>query len=64
VTNSWSATLNQRLPWSINLEMSYVGDKSNNLINGQGVANFNAVPLGGGERPLPQYGDFSIYRHS
>ena len=64
VTYSWSATLNQRLPWSMNLEMSYVGDKSDNLINGQGVSNYNAVPFGGGERPLPQYGDFSIYRHS
>jgi hypothetical protein len=64
VTYSWSATLNQRLPWSMNLELSYVGDKSNNLINGQGAQNYNAVPFGGGERPLPQYGDFSIYRHS
>jgi hypothetical protein len=63
VTYNWSATINQRLPWSMSLEAGYVGNKSNNLVNG-GVSNYNAVPLGGGERPLPQYGDFEIFRHS
>ena len=63
VTYNWSATVNQRLPWSMSLEAGYVGNKSNNLVNG-GVANYNAVPFGGGERPLPQYGDFQIFRHS
>jgi hypothetical protein len=29
-----------------------------------GAANYNAVPFGGGGRPLPQYGDFQIFRHS
>ena len=62
-TYSWSATINQRLPWSMNLEAGYVGNTSKDLINA-GAANYNAVPLGGGERPLPQYGDFQIYRHS
>ena len=62
-TYSWSATVNQRLPWAMNLEASYVGNKSDNQIN-LGVSNYNAVPVGGGERPLPQYGDFQIYRHS
>jgi Carboxypeptidase regulatory-like domain len=64
VTYNWSATVNQRLPWSMSLEAGYVGNKTDNLVNGQGVSNYNAVPLGGGERPLPQYGDFQIYRHS
>ena len=64
VTYNWSATVNQRFPWSMSLEAGYVGNKSSNLVNGQGVANYNAVPLGGGERPLPQYGDFQIFRHS
>ncbi len=63
VTYNWSATINQRLPWSMSLEAGYVGNKSNNLVNG-GVSNYNAVPLGGGDRPLPQYGDFEIFRHS
>jgi hypothetical protein len=63
VTYSWSATVNQRLPWSMNLEAGYVGNKSNSQVNA-GAANYNAVPFGGGERPLPQYGDFNIFRHS
>jgi hypothetical protein len=67
VTYNWSATVNQRLPWSMTLEAGYVGNKTDNLVNGPAgspVANYNAVPLGGGERPLTQYGDFFIYRHS
>jgi hypothetical protein len=63
VTYNWSLTLNQKLPWSMNIETSYVGNRTRNLINA-GVSNYNAVPLGGGERPFPQYGDFQIYRHS
>ena len=63
VTYNWSATVNQRLPWSMSLEAGYVGNKTDNLVNGF-VANYNAVPLGGGDRPLPQYGDFQIFRHS
>jgi hypothetical protein len=63
VTYNWSATVNQRLPWSMSLEAGYVGNKTDNLVNNF-VANYNAVPLGGGERPLPQYGDFQIFRHS
>ena len=63
VTYNWSLTLNQKLPWSMNIETSYVGNSTRNLINA-GVSNYNAVPLGGGERPFSQYGDFQIYRHS
>jgi carboxypeptidase family protein len=63
VTYNWSATVNQRLPWSMSIEASYVGNTTRNLINA-GVSNYNAVPLGGGARPFPQYGDFQIFRHS
>ncbi len=45
VTYSWSATLNQRLPWSMNLEIGYVGNSQKDLRN-EGVANYNPVPLG------------------
>jgi hypothetical protein len=73
LTYSWSATLNQRLPWSMNLEIGYVGNSQKDLRN-EGVANFNPVPLGAmindptGDpnryRPLPNYGDLTVFRHS
>jgi hypothetical protein len=73
VTYSWSATLNQRLPWSMNLELGYVGNSQKDLRN-EGVANYNAVPLGAmvnnptGDpnqyRLLPNYGDLTVFRHS
>lgn len=73
VTYSWSGTLNQRLPWSMNLEIGYVGNSQKDLLN-NGVANYNAVPLGAmvndpnGDpnryRLLPNYGDLTVYRHS
>jgi hypothetical protein len=72
-TYSWSATVNQKLPWSMNLELSYVGNESRDLMNFD-LANLNAVPLGAmlndpeGDanlyRPFPQYGDLNVYRHS
>ncbi len=73
VTYSWSATLNQRLPWAMNIEVGYVGNKQNDLRN-ENVANINPVPLGAmindptGDpnkyRLLPNYGDLNVYRHS
>jgi hypothetical protein len=73
VTYSWSATLNQRLPWSMNLEIGYVGNTQKDLLN-NGVANYNAVPLGAmlndpnGDpnkyRLLPNYGDLQVYEHT
>ncbi len=73
VNYSWSATLNQRLPWSMSFEVGYVGNRSDDLVNA-GVDNYNAVPLGAmindptGDpnkyRLLPNYGDLSVYRHS
>jgi Carboxypeptidase regulatory-like domain len=61
-TYSWSLTVNKKLPWSLNLEAGYVGNTSRNLVNND-VANFNAVRTDG-TRPLPQYGDLNVYRHS
>jgi hypothetical protein len=61
-TYSWSLTLNQKLPWSMNVEVGYVGNKSDDLINFD-VANYNAVRTDG-TRPLPQYGDLQVFRHS
>jgi hypothetical protein len=70
---NWSLTLNQKLPWSTNIELGYVGNKGENLLN-DGIANVNAVPLGamindptGNEnlyRPLSAYGDLNVYRHN
>ena len=42
---TWSLTLNQKLPCSMNVELGYVGSKNKNLLN-EGIANINAVPLG------------------
>ena len=73
VTYSWSATLNQRLPWAMNIEVGYAGNKQNDLRN-EGVSNYNPVPLGAmindptGDpnkyRLLPNYGDLQVFRHS
>jgi hypothetical protein len=73
VTYSWSATLNQRLPWAMNIEVGYAGNKQDDLRNAN-VANYNPVPLGAmindptGDpnkyRLLPNYGDLTVYRHS
>jgi Carboxypeptidase regulatory-like domain len=70
---SWSMTVNQKLPWSMNIELGYVGNKQENLRN-ESAANLNAVPAGamlndpnGNSqlyRPLPNYGDLQVYRHS
>lgn len=45
VVHSWSLTLSQRLPWQMQLETSYVGNKGNDLVN-LGKQNINPVPLG------------------
>jgi hypothetical protein len=61
-TYSWSMTVNQKLPWSTTIEASYVGNKSDDLMNFD-VANYNAVRTDG-TRPLPQFGDLQVYHHS
>jgi hypothetical protein len=73
-TYSWSASVDRRLPFSMMLEVSYVGNKQTNLINA-GVENYNAQPLYSDlinnpsadpnlYRPYQQYGDLSVYRHN
>jgi hypothetical protein len=72
-TYTWSLTLNQRLPWSMNVELGYVGNRQVDQTNSD-VANINAVPLGAmwndidGQpndyRPYPPYAALNITRHS
>ena len=46
-TDSYSFTISQRLPWSSLMEVSYVGNQSNDLlITGGAGANINLVPVG------------------
>ena len=69
---NWSLTLNQKLPWSMNVEVGYVGNRQEELLN-SGISNYNAVPLyamldnpNANEnlyRPLRAYGDLQVYRH-
>ena len=72
-TRSWSLTIQQRIPMGMTLEVGYVGSKSDRLLN-DGLNNFNVVPFGamlndpGGDpnlyRPLRQYGDLPVTRHT
>jgi Carboxypeptidase regulatory-like domain len=45
VVYSWSLTVSQRLFWGMQLELSYVGNKANDLVN-LNKQNINPVPLG------------------
>ncbi len=72
-TRSWSFTVQQRLPFQMLVEAGYVGSKSDRLLN-DGIANLNIVPFGAmlanpeGDpnsfRPLRQYGDLNVRRHT
>lgn len=58
LTDTYSVTLNQQLPWKMNLLIGYVGNNSRFLLNdgsNQTVAldNVNAIPLGGLYKPNP-----------
>jgi hypothetical protein len=44
-TQSWSLTLQRRLPYQMVVEAGYVGSKSDRLLN-DGINNLNNVPLG------------------
>jgi hypothetical protein len=47
-TDSWSLTVDQRIPWSSLLSVAYVGNRSRNLQNTAGAgSNINLVPVGG-----------------
>ncbi|MFN7930735.1 MAG: carboxypeptidase-like regulatory domain-containing protein [Blastocatellia bacterium] len=72
--DSYSLTLQQRLPFSLNLEAAYVGNRSRNQLYGQ---NLNLVPLNNADcrkaalagnncdpyRPLQGLGDVTIQSH-
>ncbi|MEN3339336.1 MAG: hypothetical protein V7647_3012 [Acidobacteriota bacterium] len=72
-TQSWSMTIQQRIPFKMMIEAGYVGSKSDHLLN-SGLNNFNSVPFGAmlndpnGDpnlyRPLSQYGDLPVVRHT
>jgi len=74
VAYNWNLTVNQKLPWSMNVEVGYVGNKQDQLLNSD-MSNYNAIPLGAlpndsisvnenSYRPLLAYGDLQVYRHS
>jgi hypothetical protein len=44
-SQSWSFTVQRRLPWSVTLETGYVGSKTDHLRN-DGINNINIVPFG------------------
>jgi len=70
-TQSWSLTVQRRLPWSVTLETSYVGSKSDRLRN-DGLANINVQPYGAGlnggnadaARPFQLYNNVNVTRHN
>jgi hypothetical protein len=72
LTFSWNLTLNQKLPFSMNVEVGYVGNQNDNLLN-HGINDLNAVPVGAmladpdgnpeDYRPMPEYGQLQVFRH-
>ncbi|HMF77707.1 MAG TPA: carboxypeptidase-like regulatory domain-containing protein [Bryobacteraceae bacterium] len=73
-TDSYSATVAQRLPWASLLEVAYVGNRSRDLqITGGAGSNINLVPVGSmlsasnpytatpnAYRPIQGYGDINL----
>ena len=58
LTDTYSVTLNQQLPWNMNVLIGYVGNNSRFLLDAgsnQTVAldNVNAIPIGGLYKPNP-----------
>jgi hypothetical protein len=72
-TQSWSLTVQRRLPWNLTFETSYVGSKSDRLRNA-GLSNINIVPTGAmlndpngnadNYRPYLLYGDINVSDHT
>jgi hypothetical protein len=65
LTDTYSLTLNQQLPWKMNMLVGYVGNNSRYLLNNgsnQTVAldNINAIPIGGLYRPNPYSGQVLV----
>ena len=44
-TQSWSFTVQRRLPYQMTIEAGYVGSKSDRLLN-DGINNLNVIPIG------------------
>jgi hypothetical protein len=73
LTDSYSLTISQRLPGRNLFEISYVGNRTRNLINGGALANVNNVlpgamfgdPTGDANRyrPMPQWQELRVLRH-
>jgi hypothetical protein len=71
-TQSWSVTVQRRLPFSLTVETGYVGSKSDHLRD-QGIDNINAVPFGAmvndpsgnadNYRPFTLWQDINLVRH-
>jgi hypothetical protein len=70
-TQSWSLTVQRRLPWNLTYETSYVGSKSDHLRN-DGLADINIQPYGAGfnggnadaARPFQSYNSVNVTTHS
>jgi hypothetical protein len=72
-SQSWSLTIQRRLPWSLTVESSYVGTYSDQLRN-DGLSNINIVPFGAmlndpdgnadAYRPYLLYGGINLIQHS
>jgi hypothetical protein len=72
-TQSWSFTVQRRLPYQMTVEAGYVGSKSDRLLN-DGINNLNNVPLGAmindptgdpnNYRPYREFGGLPISQHT
>ena len=72
-TQSWSFTVQRRLPFQMVVEAGYVGSKSDRLLN-DGINNLNNVPLGAmindptgdpnNYRPYREFGGLPVSQHS
>jgi hypothetical protein len=59
VTYNWNFTVDQQMPGNANLEISYVGNQSNDTFTAGIVSNQNYIPLGGLFQPDPLTGAVS-----
>ncbi len=72
-TQSWSFTVQRRLPYQMTIEAGYVGSKSDRLLN-DGINNLNNVPLGAmlndptgdpnNYRPYREFGGLPVSQHT
>lgn len=72
-SQSWSVTVQQRLPLRMVIEAGYVGSKSDRLLN-DGINNLNNIPLGAmindptgdpaNYRPFPEFGSLPVTQHT